>query len=426
MTVEQYIAEFDRLLRYIPWISVSAEVKTRRFEQGLGPHIRRGLASSFGASFSELVDRARFTEIVWRETRDEFRESQKRRGSQFVQGSSSGVRPRPPSVPTFIQEVQSRPPQSVCGVCGLGHSTRVPRGPSQFVGVQRAQSSQSTFRPPVPIGHQSGGRPRAPGRVFALTHQDAEASGTVVSGMITVNFFPACALFDPGATHSFVSATFVLEHGIQSVPPEVDLVISTPIDGVLLIDRICPQCSIRILEREFFADLIILSFRDFDVIFGMDWLSDYFAYVDCRAKRVCFRIPGEYEFCFCGSDKRSSVRLVSASQIQKLVRGGCSSYLAAVVDTSISEQKLENIPVVQDFPDVFPEDLPGLPPDREVEFAVDLAPDTVLISRAPYRLAPAEMKELKDQLQELMDKGFITPSVSPWGAPVLTIMTDST
>ncbi|KAL4021073.1 hypothetical protein IC575_019862 [Cucumis melo] len=95
--------------------------------------------------------------------------------------------------------------------------------------------------------------------------------------------------------------------------------------------------------------------------------------------------------------------------------------LASVVDTREADVSLSSEPVVRDYPDVFPEELPGLPPHREVEFAIELEPGTVPISRAPYRMAPAELKELKVQLQELLDKGFIRPSVSPWGAPVLFV-----
>ena len=83
--------------------------------------------------------------------------------------------------------------------------------------------------------------------------------------------------------------------------------------------------------------------------------------------------------------------------------------------------KLDDIPVVREFPDVFPEDLPGIPLDKEIEFSIDLLPRTSPISKAPYRMTPTELKELKDQLQELLDKGFIRPSASPWGAPVLFV-----
>ena len=82
---------------------------------------------------------------------------------------------------------------------------------------------------------------------------------------------------------------------------------------------------------------------------------------------------------------------------------------------------VDRVPVVCEFPDVFPEELPGLPPDREIEFCIDVVPGTDPISMPPYRMAPAKLKELNEQLKELLDKGFIRPSSSPWGAPVLFV-----
>src|SRR5262249_24839305 len=108
-------------------------------------------------------------------------------------------------------------------------------------------------------------------------------------------------------------------------------------------------------------------------------------------------------------------------QAQKLLRKGCQGYLAHVRDARIENSKLEHFSIVRDFPDVFPEDLPGLPPKREIEFNIELLPGTNLISITPYRMAPIELKELKVQLQDLLDKGFIRPSSSPWGAPVLFV-----
>ena len=91
------------------------------------------------------------------------------------------------------------------------------------------------------------------------------------------------------------------------------------------------------------------------------------------------------------------------------------------MDASIGVLEVGDIPVAREFPDVFPKDLPGLPPVREIDFSIELLPGTMPISQAPYRMAPAELKELKTQLQELVDKGFIRPSMSPWGAPVLFV-----
>ncbi|KAK5835966.1 hypothetical protein PVK06_011694 [Gossypium arboreum] len=104
-----------------------------------------------------------------------------------------------------------------------------------------------------------------------------------------------------------------------------------------------------------------------------------------------------------------------------IVRKGCEAYFAYVIDSNVSEKKVEPVPIVCEFPDVFPEELLGLPPVREVEFGIELVPDTTPILIAPYRMALTELKELKSQLQELTDRGFARPSFSPWGAPVLFV-----
>ena len=113
--------------------------------------------------------------------------------------------------------------------------------------------------------------------------------------------------------------------------------------------------------------------------------------------------------------------MISVMLTQKYVRKSCEAYLAYVLDTKVAEKKFELVPVVCDYPDVFPEELPGLPPIREVEFGIELMPDTTPILIAPYRMAPKELKELKPQLQELTNRGFARPSFSPWGAPVLFV-----
>ena len=104
-----------------------------------------------------------------------------------------------------------------------------------------------------------------------------------------------------------------------------------------------------------------------------------------------------------------------------MLRKGCQGYLAYVVETEKEGTLVDEIPVVREFPDVFPYDIAGLPSDREVEFTIDLIPETEPISIPPYRMAPAELRELKAQLEELLSKGFIRPSISPWGAPVLFV-----
>ncbi|KAL0551582.1 hypothetical protein IC582_010671 [Cucumis melo] len=160
---------------------------------------------------------------------------------------------------------------------------------------------------------------------------------------------------------------------------------------------------------------------DFDVILGMDWLAANHASIDCSRKEVAFNPPSMASFKFKAEGSRLLPKVISAMRASKLLSQGTWSILASMMDTGEVDVSLSLEPVVSDYPDVFSEELPGLPPHREIEFAIELEPGTIPISRAPYRMAPAELKELKVQLQKLLDKGFIRPSVSPFGAVVLFV-----
>ncbi|GJR84785.1 putative reverse transcriptase domain-containing protein [Tanacetum coccineum] len=166
----------------------------------------------------------------------------------------------------------------------------------------------------------------------------------------------------------------------------------------------------------------------FDAIIGMDWLAKYQAVIVCAEKIV--RIPWRNKTLIIhgdGSNQGNVTRLniISCTKTQKYMEKGFSIFLAHVtakeVEDKSEKKRLEDVPIVRDFPKVFLEDLPGLPPTRQVEFQIDLVPGAAPVARAPYRLAPSEMKELSEQLKELSDKGFIRPSSSPWGAPVLFV-----
>ncbi|KAL8133843.1 hypothetical protein AgCh_009056 [Apium graveolens] len=143
------------------------------------------------------------------------------------------------------------------------------------------------------------------------------------------------------------------------------------------------------------------------------------ANIDCKKKRVVMYTSDNRRISYQG--QRQDRKFLSVMQARRLMRQGCEAYLAHVVDTKKETSILDEIAIVREFPDIFPEELPGLPPDCEIEFSIDLIPGAEPVSKAPYRMAPMEMKELAKQLQELLDKGVIRPSVSPWGAPVLFV-----
>ncbi|GKF20845.1 hypothetical protein Tco_0069483 [Tanacetum coccineum] len=158
----------------------------------------------------------------------------------------------------------------------------------------------------------------------------------------------------------------------------------------------------------------------FDVIIGMDWLSMYHAMIVCAEKIV--RIPWGNETLIVHGDKSNQgngtrLNIILCTKTHKYLLKGHNVFLAHVTtnepEDKSGEKRLEDVPIVRDFPEVFPEDLSGLPPTRQVEFQIDLMPGATPVARAPYRLAPSKMKELSEQLQELSDKGFIRPSSSP-------------
>ncbi|WVZ70587.1 hypothetical protein U9M48_019242 [Paspalum notatum var. saurae] len=152
--------------------------------------------------------------------------------------------------------------------------------------------------------------------------------------------------------------------------------------------------------EEFYVDPVVLPNQGIDIILGMDWMKEHNVLLDITSKTVQMKSTR--------SGKTMHIHLPSHKHSPPTVN-------------ATEAQLIEKIPVVSDFPDVFSEELPRLPPDRDVEFAIELVPGTAPVSRRPYRMAPDELKELKVQLQEQLDKGFIRPSSSPWGCPALFV-----
>jgi len=141
-------------------------------------------------------------------------------------------------------------------------------------------------------------------------------------------------------------------------------------------------------------------------------LHIYVAKIDCEVLKVILKDEKGREVCFYGQRQEKSYPLISAMKASKLLCQGCIGYWCYTIDTQTKEQKAENIRVVCEFEDVFPKELPRLPPQREIDFGIELIPDAQSIFKAPYHMAPTELKKLKIQLDELLQKGFIRPSVS--------------
>jgi hypothetical protein len=196
-------------------------------------------------------------------------------------------------------------------------------------------------------------------------------------------------------------------------PLNQNIIVSTPAGNVVTCRKFIENCPIVIGDRVLPANLAMFQMLGFDIILGMDWLSKNYANIDCRKKEVIFRSPSEGEFKFYGSRVRATPPLLSAIQARWSISCGAQAFLAYLKAKPEEERKLKDIPVVRDYPNVFAEVTTRLPPDREIEFTIELMPGTQTIHKEPYRMAPSELKEQKKQLEDLVDRGFIRPSVSP-------------
>jgi len=174
--------------------------------------------------------------------------------------------------------------------------------------------------------------------------------------------------------------------------------ISTP-GGKIASNQIIRNVPLKLGSKIIRTELILLALEGIDIILGMDWMTRHGVVLDIPSRVV---------------------------EINSSTHGATTLYLPSQECTNscafaMSKSRLEEIPIVCEFADVFPDDLPGMPPDRNIEFIIELQPGTAPISKRSYRMPPKELAELKIQLQELLDKGFICPSASPWGCPALFV-----
>jgi hypothetical protein len=217
-----------------------------------------------------------------------------------------------------------------------------------------------------------------------MTSDEAQQAPNVVLGMFLASSHPATILFDSGASHSFISSSFVVKHSLPIATMKHTMLVSSP-GGEMKTKHICLVVSITIRGVDFPSNLILLDSKGINIILGMDWLIKYDGVIQCVRKAVKLT-----------KKDGTSVEFVA------MVQSGLHSKL-----NQTKAIALEDIRVVQDFPDVFPKELPGMPPDRDIEFLIELLPGTPPISKRPYRMPANELVELKKQIAELQAKGFI-------------------
>ncbi|XP_052209193.1 uncharacterized protein LOC127812711 [Diospyros lotus] len=388
MSVAQYDTKFNHLIKYVPMYDTDEWQKAQKFMSGLRVDLLQALSTWSIESYEEALSKSLTTERNLLQQGHISRNCQKRKET--------------PPVKDMLKVV--------CFQCNQpGHySSNCPKKP------RLGQADGPTEK----AGEACG---TCQGRVYNLTKEDVGTNPAVVQGTLFISDTPTHALIDPGLTHSFMSYALATSLGVDTKHMESPIIISTSMGKSTRSSKVIEECEISLSDARFQVDLILLEVYDFDIILGKDFLSKYDASIDCRRKVMTIKKPEGEWVKFWGQGDPRNRKMISTRKAEKLISQGSHGCIAYARLEEKEIPKLKEVQMVREYEDVFPEDLPGLPPPREIEFLVDLVPGTKLISIPPYRMALAEMRELRSQLQELTDKGFIRLSTSPWGTPVLFV-----
>jgi hypothetical protein len=228
--------------------------------------------------------------------------------------------------------------------------------------------------------------------------EEVPKGAPIMAGIFSVYNQLALILFDSGASQSFISQKFSAKCQLPFYHSKGSFMIATT-RGKIATNQLNQSVPIQLGSHIVKTTLLVLGLENVDIILGANWMTLHQVVLDVASRIV------EINSLFCGS---FTLILPSQGSTQSCV-------------FSMTELPLKKIPVVYEYADVFPDELLGMPPDRDIEFAIELQPGTTPISKRPYRMPPAELVELKKQLQELLDKGFIRPSTSPWGCTTLFV-----
>ncbi|GJW53649.1 putative reverse transcriptase domain-containing protein [Tanacetum coccineum] len=364
-----YTQRFNKLALMCPRMVEPERVKVDAYIRGLTNNIKGEVTSSKPTDLNEAVCMAHKLMEQKSQARNEIiLEGKKRKWENLQGGNSSGKSNQKDNSRQTLQNNQKQ---------GNVENSVATSANAQPIWTCYDCGEQGHTRNRCPKKVKQKEVREVRGRAYAI--KDAEPKGpNVVTGTFWLNNRYASVLFYSGSDRSFVNTRF---------------------SSLLDIKQIKIEDSYEVeLAGERVHDVVII----------------------CDEKVV--RIPYGNKTLIVEGDKGGSrLKVISCIMARKYVERGCHLFLAHVTKKKSKEKRLEDVHVIRDFPEVFLEELPGLPPSRQVEFRIDLVPGAAPVSRAPYRLAPFKMKELSVQFQELLEKGFIHSSSSPWGAPVLFV-----
>jgi hypothetical protein len=425
----QYLNKFNHLSQYAI-DQVNTDLKKRNcFMRGLNDRMQRKMATCIDLSYGRAVSTALAVEAKYAGSGklkgnggDRPNQGPKKRQRlviwPFNQNRSSS---RPPSY-SFKQPVFIRPTTTSTATNQPGApGTRFSALPSSSTGYfncgksghfikdcpypkQNRSNNQQSSRSSAQVKGNAANNTmvknmRKTRRIYYTQVATTPEGEPVMMGTFLVANHPAIILFDSGASHTFISKKFMEPYCIPYHESREGFIIHSP-GGQIFTKEVAYHVPVTLAKWDFPTNMIVLKGQDIDVILGMNWLAQHKAILntDLRTIRLSY---GQEEVLL------SIPAAIPAKPTGK------------VYEAIIPE--IQDISVVCEFPDIFPEDLPGLPSERDVEFVIELKPGTTPISRRSYRMPPNELAEFKTQLQDLLEKGFIRPSSSPWGCPAIFV-----
>ncbi|KAJ9546585.1 hypothetical protein OSB04_019128 [Centaurea solstitialis] len=437
-TVNEITDQFlEKSLFYPVYVSNEA-MKMYYYKGVLKPDIREFVATVICKSFSQMVEVARVRELYLEEQQQGKRKAEQTQapvkkfkgtrsdGRKGFTGCSKCGRNHQGECrwvdPVYFKCGKSGHKSRDCRTCFQcfqpGHirlnCPKLAEAPVQALAPMTLRITDGTTR-------KKGGTSASRGRAFQMIAEEVQTAPDVVTGVFPVNAKPTLVLFYTGATWTSVSRTFCKDFQLERGKLASPLAIDIAAEEVRVVEDVFRDCTIEIFGVMFKIILKPTPMNEVDVVVGVDWMFENRAAVVVAEQLVRIQNPIGGKLVVYGKGRKRQPSLCTVAKARKYLQQGCTGYLAyAAVDQAEGKKLMvADVPMVSEFPDIFPEELPGIPPDRQVEFGINLVPGSAPVARTPYRLAPPVLQELLSQLQELSEKGFIRPSTSPWGAPIL-------
>eukprot|EP00253_Pinus_taeda_P012585 PITA_12585 len=363
-TMDEFVTRFTSLLRYVPYIR-EEKAKVQRFVSSL-PRI-------CGKELNSIMQN--------RWMRSATKTTPKFRAANEPKASEPQIR--------LDNEGTARPPLQCWGCGGPHYIKNCPqrKGTEQLSQIQEAST----------VGEVGRSVPRINA---ALEDRQVEYQPTMVEFEGKFSSLPISVLIDPGATLSYVNPKVVERCNLQSVKFKNPWLVQLATGAKRKVTSKINNCSFTIVDQPITADLNILPLGSYDILIGMDWLEKHWSLVDCKTKIIYYRDQQGNSKEVQGIKRPVQVRPITANQLVKCIWKGCQVYAIQVgfANSKDKTASLNNIPVIQEFADVFPEEIPGLPPWRDIDFTIELVPGAAPVSRVPYRMSIPELTELKMQL----------------------------